>query len=83
MTVKRWVSAIVPLVFLFLAGCSSLGNNANEPLKASRTTSIVSIQVAPEISGKSAQIKVAQGDQVHTKDVLFELDDRLLQAQVD
>jgi HlyD family secretion protein len=83
MTVKRWVSVLMILVFLFLAGCTGLGNNANIPLKASGTTSIVSVQVAPEISGKITEIKVAKGDQVQAGDILFELDDQFLLAQVD
>ncbi len=83
MTDKRWVSGLMILFFLFLGGCSGLGNTTNEPLKASGTTSITIVDVAPEISGKISQIKVANGDTVHAGDVLFELDKALLQDQVD
>jgi len=82
MTLKRWVSAIILPVFLFLAGCSSR-TTATGALKASGTISVTSIQVAPEISGKINQIKFAKGDQVNTGDVLFELDNQTLQAQLD
>ena len=83
MIIKRWVSIFMAIIFVSLAGCSGSGQTAAESLKASGTTSIVSIQVSPEISGKITQIKVAKGDQVQSGDILFELDSQLLQAQVD
>ena len=83
MTIKRWVPVLMVIVFVSLAGCTGSGQTTTGSLKASGTTSIVSIQVAPEISGKITQIKVAKGDQVQAGDVLFELDSQLLQAQLD
>jgi multidrug resistance efflux pump len=82
MTIKRGVSLLVLLVFLFPAGCTGLNNNTNGSLKASGTTSIVDVQVAPEISGTITQIKAAKGDQVLAGELLFTLDSQLLQAQV-
>jgi HlyD family secretion protein len=41
------------------------------------------VRVAPEISGKVLTIDVAEGDSVQTGDVLFSIDDELLQAQAE
>ncbi len=81
MTLPRRASALITLLVLFLAGCST-ATTTSGPLKASGTTTIVSVQVAPEISGKISEIKVTQADQVKAGDILFKLDDQLLQAQV-
>lgn len=80
---NRWVLGLVAIgVSGLLAGCASLGGNgANSPLKASGTISTDTIQVAPEIAGKIAEIKVNKGETVQAGDVLFRLDDQLLQAQ--
>jgi len=81
MTSKRSASVLMLVVFLFLSGCSA--STASTTLKASGTTSVTTIQVSPEISGKIAQINVGKGDTVHAGDVLFTLDAALLQGQVD
>ena len=81
MTLPRRASALITLLVLFLAGCST-ATTTSGPLKASGTTTIVSVQVAPEISGKISEIDVSQADNVQAGDVLFKLDDQLLQAQV-
>jgi multidrug efflux pump subunit AcrA (membrane-fusion protein) len=70
------------VVVLFLSACSGIGNSAAGTLKASGTTSVTTIQVAPEIGGKIAQIKVSKGDTVKSGDVLFVLDTEILQDQV-
>ncbi len=80
---KYRIPVIILLVVSVLAGCSGLEKTSTASLKASGTTSIVSVQVAPEISGKIARIHVAKGDAVKIGDVLFELDSQLLQAQLD
>ncbi len=65
-----------------IAGCAALGGNGAAPLlKASGTISTDTVQVAPEIAGKIAEIKVDKGAMVQAGDVLFRLDDQLLQAQ--
>ncbi len=83
MNTKRSIPILMIAIFLGLSACSGLGTTASDPLKASGTTSVTTIQVAPEISGKIAQINVAKGDTVKAGDVLFQLDDQLLQNQVD
>ena len=83
MSTKRWISLIVLLSLATISGCSSIGSSNASTLKASGTISVTSIQVAPEISGKILAIKVNKGDPVKTGDFLFNLDDKLLQAQFD
>jgi len=83
MTMKRLAYGMILLIFLFIGGCSGSSSTASGELKASGTTSITVVQVAPEISGKITKINVAQGDAVQAGDMLFTLDDQLLQDQVD
>jgi len=83
MSTKRWISFLLLISLVTLSGCSGTGSPNGSTLKASGTISVTSIQVAPEISGKILEIKVNKGDSVKTGDVLFSLDDKLLQAQVD
>ena len=54
---------------------------ANTELTASGTMEATEIIIAPELSGKVSEVLVNQGDIVNTGDVLFRLDDTLLQAQ--
>ena len=82
---KRWNSISIFILTAFsLVACSVFNLNpvASSDLKASGTISATSIQVASEISGKISAIKVQKGDTVKAGDVLFLLDDQLLQAQV-
>jgi HlyD family secretion protein len=80
---KRWMS--VPLLFVLafsLAACSALGGSPSTDIKASGTISADTVKVAPEISGKISAIKVQKGGTVKAGDLLFQLDDALLQAQI-
>ena len=56
---------------------------ANSTLTASGTVESTEISIAPELSGKVAEVKVNEGDSVKAGDVLFRLDDSLLKAQKD
>lgn len=81
---KRWTMiSIFILTTLSLVACGAFNLNpgTSSELKASGTISATTIQVAPEISGKITAIKVQKGDTVKAGDVLFQLDDQLLQAQ--
>ena len=51
MTMKRSAYGIMLIIFLFISGCSSSSSTTSGELKASGTTSITIVQVAPEISG--------------------------------
>lgn len=50
-------------------------------LAASGTVESTNVSLAPELSGKVAEVLVGEGEQVGAGDVLFRLDDTLLQAQ--
>lgn len=50
-------------------------------LTASGTVETTEISIAPETSGKILEVNVQEGDAVKAGDVLFKLDDSLLQAQ--
>ncbi len=70
------------ILMLALSGCASLdGSEGDESLTASGTIATDHIRVAPEVSGKVLSIHVAEGDSVQVGDVLFTLDDELMQAQ--
>jgi HlyD family secretion protein len=71
-------------LLLAISACSAItpGSKSSE-ITASGIVSATNIRVASEIGGKVAEIKVAEGDSVKAGDVLFRLDDQLLQAQHD
>lgn len=56
---------------------------ASGALTASGTVESTEISIAPELSGKVAEVMVNEGDSVKAGDVLFRLDDSLLKAQKD
>ncbi len=51
------------------------------PLTASGTIEVEEVLVASELSGRVAEVLVAKGDKVQAGQVLFRLDDTLIQAQ--
>jgi HlyD family secretion protein len=54
---------------------------ASGTLTASGTVESAEISIAPELSGKVAEVTVKEGDSVKAGDLLFRLDDSLLKAQ--
>ncbi len=69
---------------LALTACQGIEIQQVTPaLTASGTISATSTRLAPEIGGKILSINVNKGDSVKAGDVLFRLDDTLLQAQRD
>ena len=78
-----WLFSIV--LVLSVTACSGLtinGNN-NDDLHASGRISVLQVDIAPEVGGIVKEIKVEEGDPVKAGDVLFQIDDTLLQAQYD
>jgi HlyD family secretion protein len=67
-----------------LLSCSALGigvvNNTNS-IQASGSISAVTTLVSPEIGGKVSVVYFDKGDTVKAGDVLFKLDDQILNAQ--
>jgi multidrug resistance efflux pump len=81
---KRSIFTIIFLIStaLLSAGCSVLNpQTGTGVLKASGTITVESVLIAPEIGGKLTEISAAKGSQVKKGDLLFKLDDQLLQAQ--
>ncbi len=64
-----------------LSGCQGINGNATSELKASGIISATEINIASQIGGTIDSINVNEGSQVKKGDVLFRLDDSLLQAQ--
>ncbi|MEW5867847.1 MAG: HlyD family efflux transporter periplasmic adaptor subunit [Chloroflexota bacterium] len=79
---------IIPVVLIIMLGISVTwfltrqgSAAANGALQASGTVEAVEISVAPELSGRVAEVMVAKGDHVEAGDALLRLDDELLQSQ--
>ncbi len=70
------------LIALVLVSCSRIEIKAqSDPLTASGTIEADTVDLAPEIGGRLVEIKAGRGDTVKAGDVLFRLDDSILQAQ--
>ena len=67
------------LLVVLLAGCASV--QAEGPLTASGFIEGEEVMVAPETSGRIAEMVVDRGDTVQADDVLVRLDDAVLQTQ--
>lgn len=86
MSHKRPPIPVIVILVLAIAtggyfGIRSLMPKASAALTASGTIETVEITVSPEIGGKVAEVMVNEGGTVHAGDVLFRMDDTLLQAQ--
>lgn len=66
-----------------LTGCQGINGNATNELNASGIISVTEINIASQIGGTAISVNVNEGFQVKKGDVLFQLDDALLQAQRD
>lgn len=84
---KRIPSIMVVLVVIILiasgyyAYVTLTKSNKSGVLTASGTVEAAEVLIAPELSGKVSEVFVNEGDLVIAGDVLFRLDDTLLQAQ--
>jgi multidrug resistance efflux pump len=79
------VPVIVILALAILVGgyfgIRALLNKGSAALTASGTIETVEVNISPEIGGKVAVVSVEEGSAVKAGDVLFRLDDTLLQGQ--
>ena len=80
---KLHFTLLALVMALTLSACQALQPNAggNGTLKASGTISARDVKIAPEIGGVVAEVTVEEGQMVQAGDVLFRLDNALLQAQ--
>ncbi len=83
---KRLSLPLILVIVLALAailyfGVRFLKPPADQSLTASGTIEAVEIAISSELSGKVAEVFVDEGDSVKKGDLLFRLDDTLLQAE--
>ena len=79
------ILVIILVVLAFLVGgyfgLRALQNTGDTSLTASGTIETVEVTVSPEIGGKVAAVQVDEGAYVKSGELLFRMDDTLLQAQ--
>ena len=70
------------ILALSLSSCSVFETQTEtETITASGTISAESINISPEVSGKVMEIAAQAGQTVSTGDLLFRIDDQIMQAQ--
>lgn len=75
------ITSCILALAISLTGCQGInGNGANE-LKASGIISATEINIASQIGGTVVSVNANEGSRVKKGDVLFQLDDAVLQAQ--
>jgi HlyD family secretion protein len=74
---------LIPILFLSLSACATLEfNNSNEDvLSASGTIAAREVKVAAEVGGVVKEVNVEESQSVEAGDILFRLDEELMQAQ--
>jgi HlyD family secretion protein len=84
---KRPPIRLIVLVLVLLVGAyyalRALNANGDGALTASGSIEAVTVNVAPALSGKVAEVLVTEGQPVRAGDMLLRLDDDLLSAQRD
>jgi len=79
---KTMLIISVIVIGLLAAACGGL-NQSGEALSASGTISSTSVNIAPEVGGKIAEVAAQEGNEVKKGDLLFRVEDDLLQSQYD
>jgi HlyD family secretion protein len=79
------IIAIIIVILVVLVGgyfgLRAILNPGSVPLTASGTIEAIEVTISPEIGGKVIEVPVDEGELVKTGDVLFRLDDTILQGQ--
>jgi HlyD family secretion protein len=75
------VAIVVVVVVAGYYGIRAMAGSNNGALKASGTIETTTVNVSPELAGKVQSVAVEEGQSVTQGQVLFRLDDTLLQAQ--
>jgi HlyD family secretion protein len=81
---KKSLNPILLLVLvlsLILGGCQSLTDPKPKELLASGTIAAKDVKISSELGGKVLEIAAREGDEVARGDILFRIDDQLLQVQ--
>ncbi len=79
------ITALITLIMvsLGLVSCDAIMAKESDGLKASGVVETVEVVVSSEIGGRIARVLVAEGERVSEGDVLLELDDALMSAQLE
>lgn len=80
---KPTLIKILTLLILSVSIAACASNEKTDALTASGTISAASLDISPELGGRVVEIFVSSGDAVTVGDVLFKMDDEILQAQLD
>ena len=74
---------VLIILVILVTACNGQANNGNKngELHASGRISVLQVDVAPEVGGIVSEINFEEGDSVMEGDVLFRIDDTLLQTQ--
>lgn len=80
---KTLATLLLVMMVVPLTGCQGSGAQEVGPITASGSISADDVGVSSEIGGKVIEVLVEEGDTVQAGDVLFRVDDELLQAQFD
>jgi multidrug resistance efflux pump len=78
---RFWLTVLITLIILLVV--YFIGADRWTPLTTDAYVQAYVVQVAPQVGGQVTQIHVAEGDSVHAGDLLFEIDPRPFQCQVD
>lgn len=85
MQTKRPIFVVIALTIIALLAGATYFYRFNSPVKtaltASGTIEATEVLIAPEVSGRVAEVLVNEGDLVRAGDVLFRINDSLQQAQ--
>jgi HlyD family secretion protein len=80
---KMNLTVLLGLALILVSGCSSLNGEESTAIEATGTIAADDIAIASEIGGMVADVFVGEGDSVEAGDLLFRVDDQILQAQYD
>ncbi len=81
---NKKILLLVGLIFTLLAtSCSGLPINGNGKgdINASGRISALQVNIAPEVGGTVSAVNIEESDSVKVGDILFQIDDTLIQAQ--
>ena len=88
MKIKK-ILLIIPilLIILSISGCDTnssgiSGNKKGNALEASGVVEAVQVRISPQVPGQVLEVLIEEGDQVKEGDLLVQLDQSQLQAQV-
>lgn len=73
---------IALLVTILSSGCDSLQSDSDESIQASGIVETNEIIVAPEVSGRIAEVWAMEGDKLTEGDPIFRIEDELIESQL-